>query len=187
MKKPNGSSIIDHGIRYKLKLSVEEYILCDLIYQFNKRYKVGVLINKKYFSIIGFMPDDVIRIGTQLRSRGLIITDVKKKRPATTKLWNDNFDDDAQFEEMWDVHPKGNKAEARENFIKARGMVPYNLLIEKLMDYLISQPNLDYRYQLSTWLDPKKKHWEDVLDYKGTVKAENDEKNDNSIPSSLFR
>ncbi len=186
LRKPTGSSIIDHGIRYKLKLSVEEYILCDLIYQFNKRYKVGAIINKKYFSIIGFMPDDVIRIGTQLRIKGFIITDAKKKRPATTKLWDDNFNDDIQFDEMWEVHPKGNKAEAREAFIKSVAMVPYNLLLERLMEYIISQPNLEFRLKLSNWLDPKKKHWEDQLNYKGAIQPLHDSTNDSSIPNSLF-
>lgn len=185
--KPKGTSIIDHSIRFKLKLTCDEYILCDLIYQFNKRYKVGKIDYKKYLSTIGFIPDEVVRIGKDLRSKGFITDDLKKNRITTTILWDNNFDDDAQFEELWTLHPKGNKAEARENFMKSIRMVGYNLLTEKLQDYLEFQQTFQYRLKLSNWLDPKLKHWEDELDHKDKAQKEVDLTDDDSIPSTLFR
>jgi hypothetical protein len=185
--KPKGTSIIDHSIRFKLKLTVEEYILCDLIYQFNKRYRIGSLTYNKYLSTVGFLPEDVLRIGKSLKQKGFITDGLKQKRIVTTKLWDDNFDDDAQFEQLWTLHPKGNKAEARESFMKSIRITGYNLLVEKLQDYINFQPNFQFRLKLSNWLDPKLKHWEDELVYNGQNAKEETSTDDNSIPSTLFR
>lgn len=185
--KPKGTSIIDHSIRFKLKLTVEEYILCDLIYQFNKRYRIGSLTYNKYISTVGFLPEEVLRLGKSLKQRGFLIDDAKQKRIVTTSLWNDNFNDNAQFEQLWLLHPKGNKAKAREAFIKTIGIVNYNVLLEKLQEYLGYQTDLNYRYQLSTWLDPKLRHWEDQLEYKGIQEQKQEGMDDTSMPSTLFR
>lgn len=185
IRSPRGFSIIDHSIRYKLKLTVEEYIMADLIYQHNKSAPVGAMVTMNYFTSIGFEPENISRVGKSLREKGIVITDEIKKRPAISKLWTDNFDDDAQFEILWKIHNKGNKQEAKINFMKMKKMISFTALCEKLKHYVeYKTDDPIFLKDLSGWLNPKFKRWEDIVEYKG---AEQKDKSDNDMPTNLFR
>lgn len=184
IRKPTGYSIIDHSIRFKLKLSVEEYIMADAIYQHNKSMTVGGMTVMKYFTNIGFLEEDAVRVGKELRNKGIIATDPLKKRPVTTAVWNDNFDDDAQFDILWSIHNKGNRQEAKINFLKMKNMISFTALCEKLQNYVNAKSDGDPQYMrdLSGWLNPKFKRWEDIIEYKV-----NDRDNQvDEIPKNLF-
>lgn len=183
IRKPTGYSIIDHSIRFKLKLTVEEYIMADAIYQHNKACPIGGMTVMKYFTSIGYLETDAIRVGKELRNKGIITTDPLKKRPITTAVWNENFDDDVQFEILWGIHHKGNKQEAKINFLKMKSMISFTALCEKLTAYVTAKADEpQYMRDLSGWLNPKLKRWEDIIEYK----VNDQEKQMEDMPKNLF-
>lgn len=171
IKKPTGSSIIDHKIRHSLCLTIEEFVMADCIYIFNSKHKTGIIDYIKYHSEIGLTPEEVNRIGKSLKEKGMIIKN--NNRWETTGLWNKHFDSTEQFEELWKIHPKGNKYDAKINFKQTIRIVKIDILIEKLQNYVgFCLESERFMSDLSGWLNPKKKHWEDPIEYKGKLLKE---------------
>ncbi|MCC7514588.1 MAG: hypothetical protein IT212_07830 [Bacteroidia bacterium] len=183
-KKIEGYTTIDHRIRCALKLTVEEYVMADVIYQHNKRFKQGFVSYAKYHSITGFLPEEIMIIGKSLVNKGIVVNDTKLQRHTTAPLWNINFDEDVQFAKLWSINNRGNKQAAKENFLKMRKMIGFNALVIKLQEYMESVSDPNFVMKLQKWLDPKYRHWEDELYHVGTTLESS--LNDNSMPSKLF-
>lgn len=162
--KVKGTTVIDHAIQVSLRLSHIEYIVTDLIYRHNKRYKTGGVVYKKYFTEAGLMPHEVNRTIKSLKEKTVLEFDHDNKRIKTDNCWNRNFDDDVQFDNIWKICPTGNKQKARENFLKVNSMITFDTLVEYLTKYVNSKEDKKYLMHLFRWLDPKLKHWEDNLE-----------------------
>ncbi len=183
-KKIEGFSAIDHRIRIALKITNDEYVMADLIYQFNRRHSVGYVSYAKYYSTIGFLPEQIISTGSSLKLKGIIDRDAKKNRYITTASWNIHFDEDVQFAKLWSINNRGTKQLAKENFLKMRKMIGFNALVIKLQEYMDSVSDPKYVLKLQKWLDPKYKRWEDEIEYKGGSQLNS--LHDDSIPYNLF-
>lgn len=180
-RKPTGHTIVDHNIRVSLKLTIDEYVMADIIYRYNQTHKIGGVTYRRYYSECGFQPLEVQVIMHQLKQKGILVWDGKRQRTTTSLIWNKFFDSDELFEQLWKINSRGNKQEARDNFNKSKLLVPFNVLLEKLQEYVDSKNDPQFIMKLSNWLDPKKKHWEDEI----AVTFKNS-KNDNSTPVNLF-
>lgn len=155
----------------------------DLIWFYNQKHKTGPAITyNQYASEIGFTPDNVQTVIASLKSKQMLAMHPVQKRIVTTSLWNTMFDEDAQFKELWQAHPKGNKESARLNFLKVNKMIAFNSLLQKLQDYVASKDDPTYLTDLSGWLNPKLKRWEDPIEYKGGQNTSDD----TSTPRNLF-
>lgn len=157
-QKPKGNSLIDHRIRHELALSCDEYIMADYICRYNKTHKLGEITWRRYYTDIGFEPELVLSTVKSLMIKRIVIN--TRKRIETTILWNDFFNTDNQFEELWKLYPKGIKNKARIEFLKAINEVHYNTLLEKLQEYIASVQDSDFSVYLSKFLDIKYKYWE---------------------------
>lgn len=83
-----GKSTIDHNIRLKHNLTVEQYIFIDCIHQFTIKKKFT--IDWKDIKIcIGFTEEEVISNFKSLKDSGLI--EVKELKIKTTDVWACNF------------------------------------------------------------------------------------------------
>lgn len=173
LRKPNGLTIINHGIQYDLDLSLKEYCVADLIFKFNKVNKKGKLAYFEYYNKSYMLISEVQECFISLKEKGILVWDEKKCRAATSDLWNKHFSDtDNDFEELWSIHPKGGKAEALNNFMKMRDMIPLVDLKEKLRQYVLSNDDYKFLKDLSGWLNPKFKRWENPVEYKSSVNQE---------------
>lgn len=67
-----------------------------------------------------------------------------------------------EFDKFWTIHPKGNKATAKQRFIKVMKKNSVDELESKLWLYIKSN---DYCYLkgLDVWLNPEKEHWNDPI------------------------
>lgn len=88
-----------------------------------------------------------------------------------------------EFDELWKLHPKGNKKTAKERFIKAVKKVSYPELKSKLEPYIKSN-DFCYLKGLDVWLNPIKEHWNDPI-VKKEEKFKKEEKKENE--TSFFR
>lgn len=88
-----------------------------------------------------------------------------------------------EFDELWKLHPKGNKKTAKERFIKAVKKVPYPELKSKLEPYIKSN-DFCYLKGLDVWLNPEKEYWNDII-VKKEEKFKKEEKKESE--TSFFR
>lgn len=77
-----------------------------------------------------------------------------------------------EFDELWKLHPKGNKKTAKDRFIKVIKKVPFSDLKEKLLPYIKSN-DFCYLKGLDVWLNPDKEYWDDVIIWKDGKEPEN--------------
>jgi hypothetical protein len=184
LRKPSGVSVIDHKIRFTLGISCKEYVIIDCLYRRNKRHKVGGMAYIEYYKELGFEPEEIQGIIKSLKEKKLLSWNKEKERIETSKSWNDFFDDDKNFDILWQICPTGNKQQAVQNFLKIKN-VPFNILSESLQNYVNSKDDKKFLMHLHRWLDPKLKHWEDNL----TPIESNSpiiDMHDDSVPNSLF-
>jgi len=66
------------------------------------------------------------------------------------------------FDELWKLHPKGNKKTAKDRFIKVVKKISFAELKEKLEPYIKSN-DFCYLKGLDVWLNPDKEYWNDII------------------------
>jgi hypothetical protein len=88
-----------------------------------------------------------------------------------------------EFDELWKLHPKGNKKTAKDRFIKVVKKVSFAELKSKLEPYIKSN-DFCYLKGLDVWLNPEKEYWNDLI-VKKEDKFKKEEKIDNT--TSFFR
>lgn len=161
-----GKSIINHRIRCKLSLSMDEYIACDYIFQTNQKPLQPQNFDTCW-KLIGMDSSFVRQMTLNLINKGLMITD-KLDRYKTTDTWDKEFGFDADFDEFWEIYRKhGNKATAKALYSRVRKMIDKDELHEKARKYvtwvLEKRKEMAYGHSAQTWLAPDKERWNDIL------------------------
>lgn len=82
-------TIIDHNIRRKFFLTIEQYVFLDCIYQFNckKKYDIN---SGDFETAIGFFTREEAK-NCFLSLKGTELLQINGTRIKTTQLWNGNF------------------------------------------------------------------------------------------------
>jgi hypothetical protein len=159
----HGSSTIDHRIRCKLGLSVAEYCIAEFYSNFFKNQKDTLITEKEVWKALGMDYNDYIFIDDNLRESKPGILGIKEAGP----LWKKEFNFDEDFEVFWQniFQRHGNKADAQKKYKECRKIVDKQILHTRAAQYIMqccpSFPN--YTKAAEVWLNPKKRHWEDVL------------------------
>jgi hypothetical protein len=175
INRTHGSSVINHKIRIKLKLTMEEYCLLDLIHRLNIKDKP-----LNYDRIERYIGMDVEAAKVNLLSlfkKGLVerYKDTKKIiiNPIWSKIHNTVLEDD--FEVFWrkekGISWTGSKSEAKVKYKSARESYTADFILEKKRAYFefLSQPEMSYRTVMNAarFLNPKNEHfnesWEEYL------------------------
>lgn len=86
-----------------------------------------------------------------------------------------------EFDELWKLHPKGNKKTAKDRFIKVIKKVSFTELKSKLEPYIKSN-DFCYLKGLDVWLNPEKEYWNDIV----VKKEDKFKKEENNKKSSFF-
>jgi len=162
-----GQTLINHSIRVRLKLSLQEYSLLDFLFTWFKSNTNSPSV-KDYWIGIGCDPaeEQVKLLLSKLVQKGFLTLDHN-----TTELWEKEFvkDSSATFDVLYKMHQKGNKKTARERFNKVVKKVPFAELESKLKAYIASN-EFQYLKGLDVWLNPAKEHWNDPIVYKDGFK-----------------
>lgn len=157
-----GFSTINHNVRVRMELSLEDYVLMDYIYSHNQIDNKPITFGK-YYNHTGFIYEEIEFLFVRLKKRNLLVWDEKHKRVDVCEEWYDIFSSDKIFNELWKIHPKGNKLVAKGCLPKALKKIPFDKLKEKLIAYVSSVEEFKYRKDLSSWLNPLKENWNNPL------------------------
>lgn len=84
-----GKTVIDHNIRRKFLLTMEQYVFLDCIYQFNCKKKYDIK-SADFESAIGFFTREEAK-KCFLSLKGTELIEVSGTRIKTTQLWNQHF------------------------------------------------------------------------------------------------
>lgn len=95
----------------------------------------------------------------------------------TTKKWNDKFNPDLLFEDLWKMLKTGNKQTARTQFKKCLKVDTFENIKNGLQNYLDFLKEVEWMgpQHLATFLNPKKKEWQTQFDasiYKNKPKGQ---------------
>ena len=157
---PIGSTVINHMVRVKLKLSITEYCVVDTILKrkkLDKKTTIGDI-----YSYIGIDPNDLQKISTVLESRSIIKVIngeyfVNNKIPLMIKEIEKNEYED-EFEEFWTEEKNGKlitawpgpKKDAFEKFKLARKSYSFLHIINQKKAYFahLSDPNFKWKQKM---------------------------------------
>ena len=149
----HGRTVIDHRIRCKLGLTVDEYVVLDFIYC---QLKPGEEALEESWKRIGMQPEEMNTILKGLNTR---------KIEAITE-WNAEFAVDSDFEEFWtNIFKKhGNRKDSEAKYAACRKLVDKSILHSRALRYVETRPDFpNFTKAAEVWLNPKKRHWEDRL------------------------
>ena len=136
--KVKGTTIIDHYVRVRLELNLEEYVLMDFIHNWNQRHKKSSIKFGDYYAGTGIIPIDLQGIMDRLRQRNMLVKD-SIGRPDVCGLWREMFNVDEHVKELWKLHNKGNLATVKIRLPKVLKMIPFSQLKERLIAYIDSK------------------------------------------------
>lgn len=151
-----GSTTINHLIRMKNKLSMEEYAILDFIMTYRESSKKNEPITfGRIWVATGIMHDKAQEIIKELVKRELIIVD-NERRMNVSKSYTVQFQNKGDFEEFWKIGPKGNKAGAMRAYEKLIRQYPHDKICSKYKEYLeFCDRSGRFKLDTSTWLHPK--------------------------------
>jgi hypothetical protein len=150
-----GVSTINHAIRVRNKLTINEYILLEaFIKKLESPKKNEPFTFGQIWVAVGLKPKTAQRIILNLRDKGFLYKDgeiIKVK-----ESFINGFKEKSDFTEFWLISPKGNKAAAMRAYEKAIRVVTHDVLCKKYREYL-EYCNQSGRFKLdtSTFLHPK--------------------------------
>lgn len=150
-----GTTFINHGVRVRLGLSLQEYTVMQFLADCKEK---KITINEESFiSLIGVHYIHVVPIMDELQKKGLIIGTLPNHK------WSNEFIED--IDRLWSVHKKGSRAKAKERLSKVLKKITIEELIVKLTEYVKSKPPEEFEYLkgLDVWLNPKTEHWNDPI------------------------
>jgi hypothetical protein len=158
-----GKSLIDHQIRCKLGLTMIEYAVMDMIYSFH--------IDKKPIHIddmkreLGMNQDHWMKVIHALIGKDMLTGPNGQAVPANA--WLKEFYNDVDFDEFWTIFMKhGNKASAKKNYQLVRKLIDREYLLKRAKTYIKGvldvRKDIEFAKAAEVWLNPKKKHWEDL-------------------------
>jgi hypothetical protein len=157
-----GISIINHRVRLKLNLSLSEYVFIDYIkkHQDDKDTRITYA---DIFGNTGLKPSEIPDLWKSLKEKKLVYRH-ETGIVTTTPLWDDHFMQKDNFHTFWNLNVYGNRNKAFVQFERCIKLVSFDVLVSKYKDYLKWCDETDtFKMMASTWLNPKLKHWEDVL------------------------
>lgn len=151
------TTIIHHRIRTELGLTLQEYVIMDYIHQ--KMDKEEEISSDTAYREIGVSKTNFDVTFQSLEMKGFI-TGTKP-----TDIWLKHFDYDAQFNELWTIHPKGTKKIAKKRWDKLKGKVDFEMLKAWLIKYRASKPpeKICFLNGLDVILVPENKRWENPI------------------------
>lgn len=168
-----GSTVINHKLRLIYDLSYPEYIILDYIQWYHEKFPNKRQDPELLWKMIGCKIDAEFKNLLKLLSKKGLLKLVSGTDPSVPNLtipepsevWLKNFDLTADFEKFWSAYGKiGNKEKAKAAYVKARKAVDKDTLDEAMKKYVASLKGTDtYPLHASTYLNPKNKHWEDVV------------------------
>lgn len=173
--RTHGSSVINHKVRMKLKLTMEEYCLLDLIHRLNLKDKeVNYDRIERY---IGLNLEDGKRTLLSLHSKGFIARYKNTTKIVVNKIWSQVHETvvEDDFEVFWrkenGISWTGSKKEAMVKYKSARESYTADFILEKKRAYFLflSQPEMSFRQVMNAarFLNPKNEHfnepWEEYL------------------------
>lgn len=176
MATPSGTTVIVHRTRLKLGLSIEQYALMDAIHQLMVAKKKATFFSLS--ALLAITVDEVIRIVTALAIDDRI--SMNGEEILCDDRWNREFDINADFDNpppkdgpppvgyepgFWQIWQKrGNKQEALKKYIAARKIVDKETLHRAAANRVATATEWQHIPHAKTWLDPKKRSWEDIND-----------------------
>ena len=171
-----GKTTIDHKIRVNLNLSCDEYVFMEYMkyWQDNKVERITQGLLWRY---TGIKPLEAEIIINSLKEKKLLYRDEKTKVVTTSQDWDDQFNAANDFKKFWEIAQKGNRERARKYYLKCIKIISHEELSACYKKYV---ENCDltgtFRQHTSTWLNPKNKEWENVLDQINMNNKENEVK-----------
>lgn len=172
MIKATGTTTIQHKIRQELGITAQEYITMDFLHNNAKNNVIENDISDKFTKFTGYSKDIFNTILNQLHEKSLISFGSAGGKDAIglTPKWTQYFDTDKEFEHIWSNVwlKKGNRANSLMLFKTVRKTVPYEVLLKAAQSYMATKKDTERKYikAFEVWLNPSKKHWEDVLEVK---------------------
>lgn len=160
-----GTTTINHRIRVQLKLSMEEYVMMDFIYNWNLNNTETPKL-KHYFLATGYIAEDIQFLFKVMREKKLLIAHGKINKhcdvcPAWYAIFSTSVD---QVNELWKILQKGNKPTVIQRLPKVLKQVSFDELKAKLIAYVKDcEVNGAFMKGLDVWLNPEKQHWNDPL------------------------
>jgi hypothetical protein len=156
-----GKSLIDHNKRSKLELTCDEYAVLDYIVNKIHLSKDGTfeLSEEDFVSFFGEYIFDEIQ---SLCEKKLIALDENTVTlgDTTKKIFGESID--SLFNQIWALGNRGNKQQARTNFVKAIKADTFENLLASYK-YHIATTEETYRISTYKFFDVKNKLWEDYL------------------------
>lgn len=157
-----GISTIDHRVRHKLKMSMEEYVIIDFIIQ-SKIEGIPVTAESvnKY---IGLTIAEFNAAVIHLEKYGYLLSTITYEPSAIVLK---AFDYDAAFEDLWKIMKTnaGNKKEGRKMWNRAVKYASINVLLKCAHNYAASKVGSDKKYwmHVSSFLNPEYAKWKDYM------------------------
>lgn len=159
-----GTSVIIHKVRVELGLTMREYVILDFIHTWHSTKKSKITFGDIWKGT-GVRIRMVENLYQRLKAKDLLFMDVDGK-VKTTKNWNDKFNPDLLFEELWPMIKTGNKQVAKTQFKKCLKVDTFENIKNGLQNYIDFLKQVEWMapQHLSTFLNPKKKEWQTLFD-----------------------
>jgi hypothetical protein len=187
----NGFSVINHYVRLQLGLNLQEYIFLDYIFHTNKKRLKAPISFLDYYKGTGIVPKDISELIENLKRKNLLVWDSsyatvnkhgKKGRVDVCEWWKYSFNDKDMIKQLRKIHRYGNKKTIEERLPKVIQKIPFEELKAKLIAYMEwCTKTGTYAKNLSTWLNPKREHWNDELEDRAPKEEQN-----NDVPDNFF-
>lgn len=157
-----GVSTIDHRVRHKLRISIEEYVIVDFIIQ----SKIdGIPITAESVNkYIGLSMAEFETSVSRLEKIGCLVSRMTYEPSAAVLK---AFDYDAAFEELWKIMKMnaGNKKEGKKMWTRAIKYASINVLLKCAHTYAASKIGAEKKYwmHVSSFLNPEFAKWKDYM------------------------
>lgn len=149
-----GTTFINHAIRAKLGLSLQEYTVMQFLADCKEK-KIHPAENS--IAMIGVVYQSIWPVIIGLQEKGFLIDIYPNHK------WTNEFIQD--IDKLWSIHAKGSKTKARERLPKVLKKITIEELSDKLKEYVSSKPPEEFSFLkgLDVWLNPKTEHWNDPV------------------------
>ncbi len=152
---------IDHKIRIKLLLTMEEYCVLDFLCDRKELTKYSDYENN---------------LGINKGQVGVILASLKKKQMIQQRasgeivvcdLWKNQFKKIDFIDILWNIHMAGSKQKARQRLPAVLKKIGLDELKKKLEQYVKAcNDSGSYAKNLDAYLNPKSEHWNDPIPVK---------------------
>ncbi|MFZ7152632.1 MAG: hypothetical protein ACO1HP_02575 [Bacteroidota bacterium] len=164
--KVKGSTIIDHRIQAKLGISLLEYVLIDFAINNLDNQTSSRLLDTKGL----YLPQGELELNLEhLVDQNILVLDGHIYKAG--KRWNEHFANETDFDckdpnnpGFWQImKQRGNKEKGRQAYMNARKVVDKETLHSAAIRYVASKDDPAFIMHVSTYCNPKYRHWEDQI------------------------